>query len=55
MPLSPHSRSLSMPGMGDANPGDGAPLVFVPEGRFTMGSDRESTFRLWHRHGWDQR
>lgn len=20
-----------------------------------MGSDRESTFRLWHRHGWDQR
>ena len=37
------------------NDADGASLVLVPEGRFTMGSDRKAVQALWHEMGWDQR
>jgi formylglycine-generating enzyme required for sulfatase activity len=41
--------------MRDINQADGAGLVLVPEGSFTMGSDRQAVLDLWTRHGWDHR
>lgn len=37
------------------NTRDGALLVWVPGGTFTMGSAREDALRLWERYGWDRR
>lgn len=37
------------------NPIDGAEMVLVPGGRFTMGSERSTVLRLWERYGWDRR
>jgi serine/threonine-protein kinase len=39
----------------DANLVDGATVVLVPEGEFTMGSVRAAVLRLWRERGWDQR
>ena len=36
------------------NATDGAEMVLVPAGSFTMGSDREAVLELWREMGWDQ-
>lgn len=50
-----HGPPASAPYGVDVNPRDGAAMVFVPAGSFTMGSDRAEVARLWERYGWDQR
>lgn len=51
----PGASALEGEGVWAANSKDGARLVWVPEGRFTMGSQREDVLSLWQRYEWDPR
>jgi formylglycine-generating enzyme required for sulfatase activity len=52
----PDFRSVSNPKPGAIarNPIDGAEMVYIPEGEFMMGTDKDEIDQIWQKFGWEE-
>jgi formylglycine-generating enzyme required for sulfatase activity len=52
----PDFRSVSNPKQGTIarNPIDGAEMVYIPEGDFMMGTDKDEIDQIWQKFGWKE-